>query len=153
MAKMVMLITDATVKLSLGSTEPVDWAVVDDYKCQVTEASINMQEQTATAAATYCEGETDIARPSKWTVTLAGLQDWNADADSVSMFLFDNDAAAGWIQIAIPDVTGSGNDIATATAPVTLRAGQFSGPAGSPLTFSTTLPCSAKPEIVKSTVA
>jgi hypothetical protein len=153
MAKLVMLITDATVKIATGSTEPADWSVVDDFKCQVTEASIGVQEQTATAAATYCEGETDHARPSKWNITLAGLQDWNADADSVSMFLFDNDANPGWIQIAIPDVTGTGNDIATATAPITIRAGQFSGPAGTPLVFSTTLPCSAKPEIVKSTVA
>ena len=153
MAKAVMIITDGTVKMSLGSTVPPDWTAVDDFKCQVSEASISVSEQTATAAATYCEGETDIVRPSKWSVTLAGLQDWNADTDSVSMFLFDNDAAAGWIQIAIPDVTGTGNDIATATAPVTFRAGQFAGPAGAPLEFSTTLPCSAKPTIVKSSVA
>ena len=153
MSKHVIQITDSTVKIAVGATEPADWAVVDAYSCQVTEATINAQEQTATVPATYCEGETDIARPSKYTVTLAGLQDWNADADSVSMFLFDNDAAAGWIQIAIPDVTGAGSDIATATAPVTIRAGQFSGPAGTPLVFSTTLPCSAKPEIVKSTVS
>jgi hypothetical protein len=106
-----------------------------------------------TVPATYCEGETEENALSKWAVTLAGLQDWNADADSVSMFLFDNDAAAGWIQIVIPDVTGSGNDIATATAPVTFAAGAFSGPAGTPLVFSTTLPCKAKPEIVKSSVA
>jgi hypothetical protein len=148
-----MMITDVIVKISAGGTEPVDWTAVDDFKCQVTEATINAEAQIATAPDTYCEGATDITKLSKWSVTLAGLQDWNADTDSLSMFLFDNDASPGWIQIVIPDATGTGSDIATATAPVTIAAGSFSGPAGSPLVFSTTLPCSAKPEIVKSTVA
>lgn len=152
MPKHVMMITDSVVKMAVGATEPVDWATVDAFSCQVTEASINAQAMTVTVPDTYCEGETDENKLSKWSVTLAGLQDWNADTDSVSMFLFDNDAAAGWLQIVIPR-QGSGEDIATATVPVTFAAGTFSGPAGQPLVFSTTLACKAKPTIVKSTVS
>lgn len=154
MAKHVMIPTEGAVKMAVGATEPADWAVVQDWKCQITLAQMNPETRNVTTPPNWCgDPETDHPQPSKWAIQLDGLQDWNADANSISEFLFDNETSVGWVQLVSPDNTGSGNDISTLTAKVTFVAGAWGGAAGQPSTFSVTLPALQKPTTAKSTVA
>lgn len=153
MAKTVFLPSDGTVKLATGDTEPT-WAGVQDYKCQISVAQMNPEARSVTSPPNWCgDPETDHPQPSKWTIHLEGMQDWHADANSISEFLFDNETTVGWVQFAGPDVTGTGNDISTLTAKVTFVAGGWGGAAGQVATFSVDLPALQKPTTAKSTVA
>lgn len=152
MAKTVLTITDAIVQMAVGATEPVSWpAVTDSFECQVVEARIRAEQSRQTAPATFCTGETDRIGLSKYTVELTGLQDWTLST-GLSVFLMDNDAADGWIRISMP-TNASGDDVAVAVVPVQFAAGDFGGPAGSPLQFSVSMPCQAAPTITQSTLA
>ena len=150
MPKMVVQITDATVLFSLGEAKPADWTTPDvDASCQVTSAAVVANPVTATAPATFCEGETDVVGKSKWQIDLAGLQDVT-DPDGLSMFLFENETAAAWVQIKGPnDEAGAPN--VTIEAPVRLQAGNLLGDAGTPLEFTASMPCQAKPTVTHGT--
>lgn len=152
MAKKVLTITNALVRLHEGDTEPPNWNTLPaSFACQVTEASITSTPVTVTVPATFCEGETETVGKSRWTVNLSGLQDWT-DANGLSQFLFDEETKPGWVQISMPTNT-AGDSVAVATAKVRFVAGDFGGPANDPLLFSVSMPCQAKPTITQATVA
>jgi len=156
MSKVVLQITDATVKFNLGpvDTPPIagDWTTPDvDASCQVTTAAVVANPVTQTAPATFCEGETDIVGKSKWQVDLAGLQDIT-ESTGISMWLFEHETEAAWVQIIGP-TNETGDKIITIVAPVRIQAGNLLGPAGTPLDFSVSLPAQAKPTVTHSVVA
>lgn len=154
MPKIALTITDATCQFALGETEPPDWDAVSgitDASCQVSSAAVVATPVTAQAAATFCEGATDLVGKSKWAIQVEGLQDVTTAA-GVSMFLFTNDASAGWVHL-VGVNTEAGATLVDIVAPVTFAAGNLLGPAGAdPLTFSATLPCKAKPTVTHSAV-
>lgn len=149
MPKNAIVITDGTVKFVLGAAAPV-WTGAVDASCQIISAAVTVSPVTSTAAATFCEGETDVVGNSKWNVELSGLQDVT-EATGVSMFLFTNDAALGWVQIVGPDKDAAGQKKVTVEAKVRFVAGDILGAAGSPLEFSCTMPCQQKPTVVQAT--
>lgn len=154
MSATILRVTDAVVQFALGEDEPTSWTGEDSYECQVIEARIQASQVTTTAPATYCQGETDSLGLSKFSVVLQHLQDWTVAKASggLSQFLWDNDAAVGWVRISIP-TNESGDAVGVAVANVQFSAADFSGPAGTPLEATTTLPCLAKPEITTTTVS
>lgn len=151
MAKTVLRIVNGIVKLNVGATEPANWSsVTTAFQAQIVSGAFTVTDLSATADMTFSEPETDTVMPGKWALEIDGLQDWT-EATGLSVFLYTNEAAAGWAWVQLP-ATGTGTKVSIAKAPIQFRAGAFGGKAGDPLAFTVSLPCQAKPTITQSTL-
>lgn len=115
------------------------------FECQVTSVALTPAAQTDTLAATMCRGESDVAKPSKWTLDLEILQDWVVP-DGVSFFLYDHDAEQMWFSVSY---TTSAPPVAEGECSIVSAA--FLGAASGPLAGTASLPCIGKPAISKPT--
>lgn len=150
MPAVVLTITDADCLFALGATEPPDWTTGgEDFRCQVTKAQLVAAPELADVPATFCQAATQVPGVTGYTLELSGLQDWT-EADGLSMFLFTNDAAEGWVKVTLP-TKASGAKTASVIAHVRFVAGAFGGEAGTPLTFDATFPVQGKPDVTQAT--
>src|SRR5215467_5021940 len=147
-APYVITITDARVKFgdppASGSAYDIVAGDLDDYGCNVTQATIAASANTVDVAATFCSPASQTAAGSSFALTLEGMQDWGRDdgSDSLSEWLFKNDAARKAFALFLKDETDP-----KALGIVTVIAGDFGGTAGEPLTFSGELPILGYPDI------
>jgi hypothetical protein len=139
MAQTVLVIKDATLKLA--SSQAALTAAVD-YQCQVVSAAVNAVPKLQTVPATFCAPESQAPASTGWELAITILQDWGV-TNSISQFLFDNDATSKWFRLQpnTPDAPGMEGQC-------WLVAGSFMGDAGTPLTATGTFPCLAKPAMI-----
>src|SRR5436305_14171113 len=111
-----VIFADTEAGLTAASPAPTD------FKCQVNSAEIQAQPKLQTVAATFCNPESQMPSATGWQLVLTFLQDWGA-TDSLSQYLFDNDAELKWFMLAPIDVTLAA--VPTATGQCWIVAGQF----------------------------
>ena len=128
----------AATEAGLTAPTPVD------YKCQVNSAEIQAQPKLQTVPATFCNPESQMPSATGWQLVITFLQDWGA-TNSLSQFLFDNDAELMWFKLAPIDMTL--DDVPEATGQCWVVAGQYLGAAGAPVNATSTMPVPAKPTI------
>lgn len=61
-----------------------------DYGCQITNMSIEPEQNTSDRPGTYCAPPTSVPGRSSWAMSFDFLQDWGADP-SLSQFTYDHD--------------------------------------------------------------
>jgi hypothetical protein len=115
-----------------------------DFKCQVNSAAINAVPKLQTVPATFCAAETQVPAATGWQLVLTFLQDWGA-TNSLSQYLFDNDATQKWFQMTPNDVTL--DSVPGAKGQCWVVAGAYLGAAGAPVNAASTMPIAAKPTI------
>jgi hypothetical protein len=115
-----------------------------DFKCQVNSAEIQAQPKLQTVPATFCNPESQMPSATGWQLVITFLQDWGA-TESLSQYLFDNDAELKWFMLSPTDVTL--DDVPSATGQCWIVAGQYLGAAGAPVNATSTMPVPAKPTI------
>lgn len=142
MAQTVLVIKDATVQFA--ATE-LALATSPDYTCQTTSAAINANPNLQTVPATFCSPESQAPATTGWELALTVLQDWGS-TDSISDYLFDNDATRAFFLIQPNDPAIDGM-----TGECWIVASTYLGDAGVVLTATVTLPCIAKPTRVPAT--
>lgn len=121
-----------------------------DYKCQVNAAEIQANPKLQTVAATFCNPETQVPSATGWQLVLTFLQDWGA-ANSISSYLFNNDALLKWFLIKPVDVALAA--VPGAQGQCWVVAGAYLGAAGVPLSATATMPLAAKPALVPAVLA
>lgn len=138
MAQTVLVIKNATFKLASSQGALTS---APDYQCQIVSAAVNAVPKLQTVPATFCAPESQAPASTGWEVAITALQDWGA-TNSLSEFLFNNDATSKWFQIA-PNQP----DAPKMEGQCWLVAGSYMGDAGTPLTATATFPCLAKPTL------
>jgi hypothetical protein len=116
-----------------------------DFKCQVNSAAINAVPKLQTVPATFCNAETQVPATTGWQLVLTFMQDWGATPDSLSQYLFDNDATLKWFLMTPTDVTL--DSVPAAKGQCWIVAGAYLGAAGAPVNATSTMPVAAKPTI------
>jgi hypothetical protein len=116
-----------------------------EFQCQVTSVALTPAAQTEALAATLCRAESDLAKPSKWTLDLEILQDWT-DPAGVSFYLYDADGLTKFFSVSY-----SGTVAPIATGECSIVSAAFLGAASGPLAGTASLPCIGKPAITKPT--
>ena len=138
----VITVTDATVKFGADALTAVD------YKCQVTEASINANPNLQTVPATFCSPESQAPASTGYELALTWLQDWTAPGGGLSKWAFDNDTKEMYFELFLNDPTGLiATDVPVASGQLRVTAGAYGGAAGTPLTATATWPIIGKPTI------
>ena len=122
-----------------------------DYKCQVSSAAIQAQPKLQTVPATFCNPESQMPSATGWQLVLTFLQDWGAAPNSLSQYLFNNDAALKWFLLKPIDVTLAA--VPGAQGQCWIVAGEYLGAAGTPVPATSTMPVPAKPILVPAVVA
>jgi hypothetical protein len=138
-APTVITIKDATVKFWLDGGDETS-AV--DYKCQVSEASVNATPNLQTVPATFCAPESQVPANTGYELQLNWLQDWTAPGGGLSNFAFVNDAQLAHFALFLED-----SNMPECHGDVWVVAGAFGGVAGVPLQASATWPLLGKPVI------
>jgi hypothetical protein len=138
-APTVIVITNGELKLA---DDEAGLALGLEFQCQVSEAAINATPNLQTVPATFCEPESQSPAATGYELALTWLQDWTVPGGGLSNYAFINDAQTKWFSLTLE---GAAEPIATGQ--VRVVAGSFGGPAGTPLTTSTTWPLASKPTI------
>ncbi len=139
-APTVIIITNGV--LTLADTEAELDTNSSDFQCQVTEAAINATPNLQTVPATFCAPESQSPAATGFELAITWLQDWTAPGGGLSNYAFENDTTTKWFSLKMD--TGE----TAAKGQTRVVAGSFGGPAGTPLTASTTWPLAAKPTII-----
>lgn len=122
-----------------------------DYKCQVNNAAINAVPKLQTVPATFCNAETQVPSATGWALALTFMQDWGALPNSLSQYLFANDAQLKWFLIKPVDVSLAA--VPGAQGQCWIVAGAYLGAAGVPVNATSTMPLAAKPTLVPAVLA
>jgi hypothetical protein len=139
-APTVIVITNGTLTLA---DDEAGLVTGTGFECQVSEAAINATPNLQTVPATFCEPESQSPAATGYELAVTWLQDWTVPGGGLSNYAFINDAQTKWFELTLD---GAATPIATGQ--VRIVAGSFGGPAGTPLTTSTTWPLASKPEIL-----
>ena len=109
------------------------------FECQVSNFIISSNPQSITIPATYCQGATQKAQPSQFSVNITYMQDWG-EADSLSELLYAEDGNLLYFEFD-PTDTSAGTWDGTCYA----VAGDVGGEGQGLWVSSEELPCPAKP--------
>lgn len=94
MAQYRLIPEDITIKFA---DDAAGLAAGEDYKCQVTHASVDPTLAYNTTPATGCTGEVQQLKvPIPWTLNLTWLQDWSAPGGGLANYANEN---AGQIKV------------------------------------------------------
>jgi hypothetical protein len=140
MPRQTIVIEDAVVDFTL--TPP---GTPVDYSCQVISAAITPTPNAVDIPATFCAPASQTAAGSSFTLDLTFLQDWGA-TDSLSQFLYDNDATAG-VAFTVSGIAVASGTAVEAAGVCTIVAAAYGGEAGTPLQATASLPIDGKPTI------
>ena len=73
-----------TIKIGLTASP------TDQFECQISNWTATATAQSVTVPATYCQGASQAATPSAWSVSFDFAQDWGS-SPSLSELLHTND--------------------------------------------------------------
>jgi len=143
----VMTVTNGVVAFyDVPAAYPLDLATADTLCCcaQVTTAAIVATDNTTDVPATFCTPASTRAVASSFSLNVEGIQDWGrGDGEkSFSEFLFENDGGQV-LAVLLPE---SGGEV-KAVAEVSVKSGDFLGPAGETLVFTGEFGCNGYPDI------
>lgn len=104
MPREAMIWNNPTVK---AATTQEGLETAPALECQITQAMLTPAPVFNTIPSTGCAGASQSPGLTGWGLDLAWLQDWTKpEAESLSWFGWNNDAAPVWVQI-IPDDTAA----------------------------------------------
>jgi hypothetical protein len=142
------------VSVTLKLLDEGGTATVQEYKCQLTEATwIPSDASTSTTElVTFCETHSDSSGGGNatWALQLAGFQSFG-DANDLALFLFENEGSKAEATL----LPGQGGATVSATNPgfkgtVALKPTQIGGTARQFAVFTVSLPADTKPVKVTS---
>ena len=125
--------------LAIGTTSNP----TDQYECQVKSFTVTSSSNLIPIPATLCQGPTQAAQPSTYSVSLTHMQDYGAAAgESLSQLLWDNDGALLYFDYTPTDVTAS-----SCAGSFYAVAGDYGGDGQGLWTSTDEMPCPEKPTL------
>ena len=133
MAAPDMIFGSGTIKI--GATASPS----DSYECQITACYVEPSGNVQTVPATYCQGPTQYAQKSTYSLRMEWIADFGA-TNSLSDLLWDNDGEEMHIEFTPSDVTRP-----VLTGIFYAQAGTFGGEGDGLWTSSNNMPMKGQP--------